>query len=157
MTLYVGEDVPYVELREPRRNVGKADQERQHRSRLPGLFQEELGEPGVQHARRRRLNGTGSGVFATPPYQSQQETLAKPTIDIGTYSSAAPGPAQHCNGASTMGLFKLDNDAARNTSLQIPAASGSVSLLHLKNTNQGDAGNNFDCRFYDGTGLSSAS
>ena len=26
------------------------------------------------------------------------------------------------------------------------------TLLHLKNTNQADAGNNFDCRWYDGSG-----
>ena len=44
------------------------------------------------------------------------------------------------------GLFKLDNDTTRNTSL------GTLNLLHLKNTNQADAGNNFDCRWYDGSG-----
>ena len=98
------------------------------------------------------LNGTGSGVFATPPYLSQQVTLTKPTADPGTYSSATPGPGHNCNGASTMGLFKLDNDSNRNTSLQIPAGTGSVSLLHLKDTNQGNPQNNFDCQFHDGTG-----
>ena len=66
------------------------------------------------------LNGTGSGVFATPPLLTAG-ALAKPTADPGTYSSAMPGPAHNCNGASVMGLFKLDNDATRNTSLQIPA------------------------------------
>ena len=96
-------------------------------------------------------NGTGSGIFATT-YQSQQLTLTKPTIDTTTYTSALPGPAHDCNGPSSKGLFRLDNDSIRNTSLQIPAASGSISLLHLKNTNQADAGNNFDCLFYDGGG-----
>ncbi len=97
------------------------------------------------------LNGAGSGVFASS-YQALQQTLAKPAIDTGTYTSAMPGPSHDCNGASVKGLFKLDNDTTRNTSLQIPASSGSISLLHLKNTNQGDAGNNFDCSFYDGAG-----
>ncbi len=93
-------------------------------------------------------NGTGSGVFASF-YQAQQQSLTKPTVDLGTYSSALPGPAHTCNGGSTMGLFKLDNDTNRNTSLQIPAGIGWINLLHLKNTNQGDAGNNFDCRWVD--------
>ena len=71
-------------------------------------------------------SGTGSGVFASF-YQAQQQSLTKPTADVGTYSTALPGPAHTCNGGSTMGLFKLDNDTTRNTSLQIPAATGSIT------------------------------
>ena len=94
------------------------------------------------------VNGAGSGVFAST-YASSQQVLTKPSIDTTTYSSAMPGPSHDCNGTSVKGLFSLDNDSTRNTSLQIPSGSGSISLLHLKNTNQADTGNNFDCRYYD--------
>ena len=103
-------------------------------------------------------SGTGSGIWAGS-YPVQQLNLTKPTIDTGYYSSADLNKITHDCAATTpggaalaTGLFKLDNDSTRNTSLQIPAGSGGVSLLHLKNTNQADTGNNFDCRWYDGTG-----
>jgi hypothetical protein len=91
------------------------------------------------------VSSSGSGVYAST-YPVQQQSLVKPTIDVANYSAAMPGPANDCNGTSVKNLFRLDNNAARNTSL------GTINLFHLKNTNQADTGNNFDCRYYDGTG-----
>ncbi len=91
------------------------------------------------------VSSSGSGVYASS-YPVQQQSLVKPTIDTATYSTAMPGPANDCNGSSVKNLFKLDNNGTRNTSL------GTINLFHLKNTNQADTGNNFDCRYYDGTG-----
>jgi Tfp pilus assembly protein PilX len=103
-------------------------------------------------------SGTGSGIWASS-YQSQQVSVTKPVIDTSLYGSADLNKPSHNCAATTpagaalsVGLFKLDSDTIRNTSLQIPAGSGSVSLLHLKNTNQADTGNNFDCRWYDSSG-----
>lgn len=103
-------------------------------------------------------SGTGSGIWANT-YSSSQVTVPMPTVDTTKYGTADLNKITHDCAATTptgsalsTGLFKLDNDSTRNTSLQIPAGSGSVSLLHLKNTNQADTGNNFDCRYYDGSG-----
>jgi Tfp pilus assembly protein PilX len=103
-------------------------------------------------------SGTGSGIQASS-YGSTQITVPMPTVDTTLYNSANLNPiTQNCAaktpGGATLntGLFKLDNDTTRNTSLQIPASSGSISLFHLKSKNQADTGNNFDCRYYDGSG-----
>jgi hypothetical protein len=97
-------------------------------------------------------NGTGSGIWASS-YGSTQVNIAMPTIDTSYYSTASLNPITHNCAAKTpggatlsTGLFKLDSDTTRNTSL------GTVNLLHLKNTNQSDTANNFDCRWYDGSG-----
>ena len=92
-------------------------------------------------------NGTGSGIWASS-YSTAQQTVTKPTIDTAWYANAQPGPANACNGASTVGLLKLESagNTSRDTSV------GTENLLHLNSTNQADTVNNFDCRFYDGTG-----
>ncbi len=104
------------------------------------------------------VSGTGSGIQANT-YSSSQVNVPMPAVNTALYNTADINPITHtcaaktpANAPLTTGLFKLDNDATRNTSLQIPAASGAISLFHLKNTNQGDTGNNFDCRYYDGSG-----
>jgi Tfp pilus assembly protein PilX len=104
------------------------------------------------------VNGSGSGIQASS-YLAQQVSLTKPTIDTGLYGTADLNKTTHDCAATTpggaplsTGLFKLDNDSTRNTGLQIPSGSGTVKMLELKNTNQSDTGNNFDCRWYDGVG-----
>ena len=95
-------------------------------------------------------NGTGSASSPARTVSAADDHEADDRHD--EVHGARPGPANPCNGASRLGCSSSTTTRRRNTSLQIPAASGSISLFHLKNTNQADTGNNFDCRFYDGTG-----
>ena len=89
-------------------------------------------------------SGTGSGIWANS-YGSTPLALTKPTIDAaGWYTNAKPGPNAPCGAGSTVGPLLFDNNTTRNTSL------GNRRLLML--TGSSGAGNNFDCKYYDGSG-----
>ena len=94
-------------------------------------------------------NGTGSGVWAQT-YSSTPTAITKPTVGAteanAAYQTAAPGPKNPCGAGSTVGPLKFDSTGSttRDTSL------GTVRLLYLSGS-WGSA-NNFDCRFYDGSG-----
>jgi hypothetical protein len=91
----------------------------------------------------------GSQVWAQS-YDSTANTLSKTPMGSseadGAYQTAAPGPLNPCSPGSTVGPLRFDSSGSttRNTSL------GTVRLLYLS----GGAGtaNNFDCKFYDGSG-----
>jgi Tfp pilus assembly protein PilX len=89
-------------------------------------------------------SGTGSGIWANS-YSSTPMTLTKPAIDApGWYTNAKPGPQNPCGAGSTVGPLTFDGNTTRDTSL------GTKRLLML--TGSSGAGNNFDCKFYDGVG-----
>ena len=89
-------------------------------------------------------NGTGSGIWANS-YGSTPLALTKPTIDPAYwYTNAKPGPNAACGAGSTVGPLQFDGNTTRDTSL------GTKRLLML--TGSSGAGNNFDCKYYDGSG-----
>jgi len=89
-------------------------------------------------------SGTGSGIWANS-YSSTPMTLTKPTIDpAARYTDSKPGPNSACGAGSTVGPLTFDGNTTRDTSL------GSKRLLML--TGSSGAGNNFDCKVYDGSG-----
>jgi hypothetical protein len=89
-------------------------------------------------------SGTGSGIWANS-YSSTPMSLTKPSIDpAGMYTTAKPGPMNPCGTGSTVGPLQFDGNTTRDTSL------GTKRLLML--TGSSGAGNNFDCKFYDGSG-----
>jgi hypothetical protein len=92
-------------------------------------------------------SGGGSGVWAVDGmYDSTADPKTKPTLGSteadAAYSSAAPGPLNltSCTGA----LSRFDDDTTRNTSL------GTLRLLYL--TGSSGSGNDFDCKYLDGSG-----
>lgn len=94
-------------------------------------------------------SGTGSGVHALT-YSSQANVQEKPDFDSSdaddAYASAAPGPNNPCGAGSTIGPLRFDSTGSttRDTSL------GTVRLLYMSGSS--GSANNFDCRFYDGSG-----
>ena len=95
------------------------------------------------------LSGTGSGVWADT-YSSTPMTLTKPVVGTteadAAYNNAAPGPKNPCGAGSTVGPLRFDSagSTTRDSSL------GTVRLLQI--TGSWGSGNNFDCRYYDGSG-----